>query len=104
MNHSSTAQAIQFHFHWARDMAMGGSEHTIDGNFYYGELHIVHVNTASPDVGTALSMGDGLAVLGFFVDVSKAYKSYILFDLFEFLISSFSDFIARKKSFLYFFF
>jgi len=61
-------QAIQFHFHWARD-EMGGSEHTVDGNFYYGELRIVHVNTAYPDVGTALSMGDGLAVLGFFVDI-----------------------------------
>lgn len=62
-------QALQFHFHWAKDMAMGGSEHTVDGQYYFGELHIVHVNTKYPDVGTALSMSDGLAVLGFFVDV-----------------------------------
>lgn len=64
-------QALQFHFHWAKDMNMGGSEHTVDGNYYFGELHIVHVNTKYPDVATALSMSDGLAVLGFFVDVQQ---------------------------------
>lgn len=62
-------QAIQFHFHWARDMNMGGSEHTVDGNFYFGELHIVHANTKYPSLEEVLAAPDGLAVLGFFVDV-----------------------------------
>lgn len=60
---------IQFHFHWARDMSMGGSEHTVNGNFYFGELHIVQANTKYPDLETILTSPDGLAVLGFFVEV-----------------------------------
>ncbi|CAK8674725.1 unnamed protein product [Clavelina lepadiformis] len=59
-------KAVQFHFHWAAPNAKG-SEHLINGNQYWGELHIVHYNTKYPDVGTAANKSDGLAVLGFFI-------------------------------------
>ncbi|CAK8674721.1 unnamed protein product [Clavelina lepadiformis] len=59
-------KAAQFHFHWAAPNA-AGSEHLFNGNQYWGELHIVHYNTKYPDLGTAASEPDGLAVLGFFM-------------------------------------
>lgn len=58
-------------------MSMGGSEHTVDGNFYFGELHIVHANTKYPSLEEVLAAPDGLAVLGFFVDVSITIPLYI---------------------------
>jgi hypothetical protein len=33
------------------------------------EIHLVHWNTKYADVGTALTMGDGLAVVGVFYEV-----------------------------------
>ena len=73
-NASTCVQAAQFHFHWAAPNA-AGSEHLFNGNQYWGELHIVHYNTKYPDLGTAASEPDGLAVLGFFMAVSMVYNS-----------------------------
>lgn len=62
-------KALQFHFHWADDFSIGGSEHTVNGEQYYAELHIVHMNQKYDTLEQALDEPDGLAVLGFFIVV-----------------------------------
>ncbi|KAL5280001.1 CA2 family protein [Megaselia abdita] len=56
----------QFHCHWGCSDGQG-SEHTVDGLSYSGELHLVHWNTTKyPSFGEAAKHPDGLAVLGVF--------------------------------------
>jgi len=62
-------QMLQFHLHWASDIKHGGSEHTVDGEYYFGEMHIVMKNKKYPEVAEALQHQDGLAVLGFFINI-----------------------------------
>lgn len=64
-------QALQYHFHWASDVNVGGSEHTMDGHRYFAELHIVHINKAYASLKEALQKQDGLAVLGFFIEIGE---------------------------------
>ena len=57
-----------------------GSEHTVDGVSYSGELHLVHWNkTKYPTFNEAAKHSDGLAVLGVFLKVgisdNSKYKS-----------------------------
>lgn len=60
----------QFHCHWGSSNGKG-SEHTVDGAAYSGELHLVHWNTTKyPSFGEAAAHPDGLAVLGVFLEVS----------------------------------
>lgn len=50
---------------------MKGSEHTVDGLSYSGELHLVHWNqTKYPTFDEAAKHPDGLAVLGVFLKVT----------------------------------
>lgn len=60
----------QWHCHWgARDGE--GSEHTVDGRAYSGELHLVHWNTSKYNsFPEAAGQADGLAVLGVLLTVS----------------------------------
>ena len=60
----------QLHLHWGDDFR-GGSEHTINGRRYFGEVHIVHYEDEYDNLGEALedAKGDGVAVLGYFIDV-----------------------------------
>ncbi len=58
----------QFHMHWGTSDS-DGSEHTISGESYPMEVHLVHFNTKYAwDIGTAIAKGKGaqdtLAVLG----------------------------------------
>jgi len=62
---------LQLHWHWG-SVSTQGSEHTIDGKEYPMELHLVHWNRKYGDVGTAVTKSDGLAVLGFFYEVSSS--------------------------------
>lgn len=57
----------QFHIHWGADLSRaGGSEHQVNGDHYFGELHIVHTNTKySSDI--VATQADGLAVVGIFI-------------------------------------
>lgn len=65
-------QLVQFHFHWGNYSA--GSEHTVDGKYYSGELHFVHRaydpmrNDTSFDyytvVGVLLEASDDLSIDG----------------------------------------
>ncbi|XP_077597478.1 carbonic anhydrase 4a [Stigmatopora nigra] len=68
---TSTYKAVQFHLHWGTDGGPG-SEHTIDGEQYPMELHIVHMKHHYTDLITALADPEGVAVLGFFYQVSNS--------------------------------
>ena len=57
-NHRGTYELQQFHFHWGATSGEG-SEHTVDGQAYSGELHFVTRKTAGNETA-----GDAFAVLG----------------------------------------
>lgn len=62
---------IQFHCHWGQSDDEG-SEHTIDGKKFAGELHLVHWNAEKyPTQSEAVQHPDGYAVLGVFFKVGK---------------------------------
>ncbi|NXQ11698.1 CAH15 anhydrase, partial [Peucedramus taeniatus] len=72
-------KAVEFHFHWGvlgEQQNIPGSEHSIDGEKYPMELHIVHIREDVPDVTEAKKTPDGLAVLAFFVKADEENKSY----------------------------
>lgn len=54
----------QFHFHWgATDYE--GSEHTVDGNKFAAEMHLVHWNAEKyQSISEAITQPDGIAVVG----------------------------------------
>ncbi|KAI4469836.1 carbonic anhydrase [Holotrichia oblita] len=57
----------QFHCHWA-ETSDKGSEHTMNGRTYAGELHFVHWNASKySSFAEAVEQPDGLAVLGIFL-------------------------------------
>nr|XP_057943104.1 carbonic anhydrase 4a [Doryrhamphus excisus] len=64
-------KAVQFHLHWGTNGGPG-SEHTIDGEQFPMELHIVHMKHHYTDLVTALADPEGVAVLGFFYVVSNS--------------------------------
>ncbi|XP_022623530.1 carbonic anhydrase 7 isoform X2 [Seriola dumerili] len=60
----------QFHFHWG-GKGCHGSEHTVAGNSFASELHLVHWNAVKyKTFGEAATAPDGLAVLGIFLEGS----------------------------------
>ncbi|XP_059163193.1 uncharacterized protein LOC131946442 [Physella acuta] len=61
--------AAQFHFHWGSHDKQG-SEHKIDNRSYPMELHIVHYRKSLGSLGAAVSKPEGLAVLGFFFEIT----------------------------------
>ncbi|KAG7516104.1 carbonic anhydrase 4-like [Solea senegalensis] len=64
-------KAVQFHFHWGINGGPG-SEHTIDGEQYPMEVHIVHMKSHYTDLKRALADEEGVAVLGFFYEASNS--------------------------------
>ncbi|XP_034744982.1 carbonic anhydrase 4-like isoform X2 [Etheostoma cragini] len=76
----TTYKAVEFHMHWGNN-GEAGSEHTIDGEQYPMELHIVHMKQYYTDLTTALADPEGVAVLGFFYErsnrVNRRYKPII---------------------------
>ncbi|NWU02889.1 CAH15 anhydrase, partial [Urocynchramus pylzowi] len=72
-------KAVEFHFHWGVlgvPQNIPGSEHSIDGEKYPMELHIVHIREDVSDVTEAKKTPDGLAVLAFFVKADEENKNY----------------------------
>ncbi|XP_044513856.1 carbonic anhydrase 2-like [Gracilinanus agilis] len=61
----------QFHFHWGSKNQPNGSEHTMNGKQFAAELHLVHWNTKYESIKIALTKGDGLAVVGVFLEVGS---------------------------------
>ncbi|XP_024288439.2 carbonic anhydrase 4 [Oncorhynchus tshawytscha] len=69
-------KVVQFHLHWGKNGGPG-SEHTIDGEQYPMELHIVHMNEEHSTLEDALKDPIGVAVLGFFYEESlSANRKY----------------------------
>jgi len=65
-----TYKFVQLHFHWGTKNT-DGSEHTVDGAQYSMEMHMVHINTAYDTFAEAKAAADGLAVLGFFMNIEN---------------------------------
>ncbi|NXH51113.1 CAH4 anhydrase, partial [Dicaeum eximium] len=72
-------KAVEFHLHWGvpgEPQNIPGSEHSIDGEKYPMELHIVHIREDVSDVTEAKKTPDGLAVLAFFIKADEENKNY----------------------------
>ncbi|NXL71339.1 CAH15 anhydrase, partial [Leptocoma aspasia] len=72
-------KAVEFHLHWGvpgEPQNIPGSEHSIDGEKYPMELHIVHIREDVSDVTEAKKTPNGLAVLAFFIKADEENKNY----------------------------
>uniref|UniRef100_A0A8C5HMD6 Carbonic anhydrase n=1 Tax=Gouania willdenowi TaxID=441366 RepID=A0A8C5HMD6_GOUWI len=65
-------RASQFHFHWGGN-GNPGSEHTIDGERFPMELHIVHIKEPYGTLAEAEHDLAGIALLGFLFEVMKRH-------------------------------
>lgn len=64
----------QYHCHWGCSDSKG-SEHTVDGQAFAGELHLVHWNASKyRTFAEAANASDGLAVLGVFLKVGEEHE------------------------------
>ncbi|XP_062923313.1 carbonic anhydrase 7 isoform X1 [Mobula hypostoma] len=64
----------QFHFHWGQKDDQQGSEHTVNGRSYPGELHLVHWNSTKYNTfGEAAVEADGLAVIAVFLETGDRH-------------------------------
>ncbi|XP_060719725.1 carbonic anhydrase 4-like [Tachysurus vachellii] len=79
-NLSNTYNAVQLDFHWGSSSSPG-SEHTLDGEHYPMELHILHIKNKYLTVDEALNDVTGQAILGFFFEESATenteYSTFI---------------------------
>ncbi|KAA8594177.1 carbonic anhydrase 4b [Etheostoma spectabile] len=64
-------KAVQLHLHWGKDGGPG-SEHTIDGEQFPMEMHIVHIKEEHNNLSQAVEDRTGVAVLGFLFEESKS--------------------------------
>ncbi|XP_022095726.1 carbonic anhydrase 3-like [Acanthaster planci] len=64
-------RAAGIHFHWGSTDNQG-SEHTIDGMSFPAEMHLVTYDTRFSTVSEAAYKVDGLAVLGFFLEIQDS--------------------------------
>ncbi|XP_078100839.1 carbonic anhydrase 4b [Sander vitreus] len=64
-------KAVQLHLHWGKDGGPG-SEHTIDGEQFPMEMHIVHIKEEHNNLSQAAKDQTGVAVLGFVFEESKS--------------------------------
>ena len=69
-NHQGTYELQQFHFHWGADDTVG-SEHTINGSPYSGELHFVTKRTEGSD-----NANNAYAVLGVLLSSDTSDPDY----------------------------
>ncbi|XP_029027216.1 carbonic anhydrase 4b [Betta splendens] len=75
-NLAATYKAVQLHLHWGKEGRLG-SEHTIDGERFPMEMHIVHIKQEYNSLTQAVTDSTGVAVLGFFFKESpSANKKY----------------------------
>nr|XP_056705090.1 carbonic anhydrase 9 [Euleptes europaea] len=69
-------RAAQLHLHWGSPEGPG-SEHTVDGRRYAGEVHVVHYSSLFGSVKEAAREPGGLAVLAAFLQVgSEGNEAY----------------------------
>uniref|UniRef100_A0A665TCJ4 Carbonic anhydrase n=1 Tax=Echeneis naucrates TaxID=173247 RepID=A0A665TCJ4_ECHNA len=70
-NLPTSYKALQVHLHWGKDGGLG-SEHTIDGERFSMEMHIVHIKEEYDSLAQAERDRAGVAVLGFFFQESAS--------------------------------
>ncbi|KAG8001854.1 Carbonic anhydrase 4 [Nibea albiflora] len=70
-NLPTTYKALQLHLHWGKNGGPG-SEHTIDGERFPMEMHIVHIKEEYDSLSQAARDRTGVAVLGFFFQESQS--------------------------------
>ncbi|NXA06444.1 CAH9 anhydrase, partial [Sapayoa aenigma] len=68
-------RAVQLHLHWGSP-SEPGSEHTVNGQRFAAEIHVVHYNTKYNSFKEAMVHPDGLAVLGAFLEVGPMENPY----------------------------
>jgi len=85
----------QFHFHWGSS-DHGGSEHTLEGEQFFSEVHLVHFKSEYETIGNSVDKSDGLAVLGFFIEEDPSLENNgPLDDFFQILVG---DAVQQPKS------
>ncbi|XP_045677981.1 carbonic anhydrase 12 isoform X1 [Phyllostomus hastatus] len=73
----SRYSATQLHLHWGDQNDPRGSEHTVGGEHFAAELHIVHYNSDRyPNASTASKEPQGLAVLAILIEMGSFNPSY----------------------------
>ncbi|XP_040040273.2 carbonic anhydrase 4b [Gasterosteus aculeatus] len=70
-NMAAEYKAVQLHLHWGKDGGPG-SEHTVDGEKFPMEMHIVHIKEEYKNLSQASGDHTDMAVLGFFFQESKS--------------------------------
>ncbi|XP_069482804.1 uncharacterized protein [Ambystoma mexicanum] len=68
-------RASQLHFHWGSPQKPG-SEHTVDGEHYPGEIHMVYYSSEYSNIKEAMDKPGGLAVLGAFIEAGPDENRY----------------------------
>ncbi|XP_073468269.1 carbonic anhydrase 9 isoform X1 [Aquarana catesbeiana] len=63
---TNTYRAAQLHFHWG-SQSSPGSEHTVNGQKFPGEIHVVHYSSSFQSLDEAVTQPGGLAVLAAFI-------------------------------------
>lgn len=77
VGHTKGLQAIQLHIHWGPQDGQGGSEHTLFGDRYAGEAHLVTRNLDEDDE----TASHYLAVFGIFLEVGQPVDEEVADDL-----------------------
>lgn len=76
----SEYRLLQLHAHWGAELGRG-SEHTLEGRSFEGELHLVFYNAASyGSPAEAMEQPDGLAVIGIFLSEAAGVEAHPEFD------------------------
>lgn len=63
------------YFHWGTE-PMNGSEHTIGGVGYAGEIQFIHRNTKFPNLEAAFKEANGILGVAVLLNVSLLIQSY----------------------------
>jgi hypothetical protein len=93
----------QFHAHWGSTNDCG-SEHTIDGQAFAGEIHFVHWNRQYGTIDQAVRHRDGLAVVAVFLEVRNIFRNGTFLKHLTINSSTLnSSFIVFPKIFIIFF-
>ena len=87
----------EMHLHWG-ELDVCGCEHTLDGERFAAELHLVHWNTGYETQPQAMDKSDGLAVLGIWLNAREANACHPGLDLILDMFGCVSEDGSRTQS------